>query len=125
MSEITRMLDRLTDLRDRAAVLKIQKQQLIDQATPPEVKAALADIEDECQPEIEAVETMAVELEGQITDAVLKEGESVKGAHLQAVYSKGRVTWDGKKLEGMAALIPGLEAARKVGDPSVSFRPIK
>lgn len=122
MSEITRMLDRLSELRSAADMLRMEKRELIDRAVPPEVKQALADIEAECQPEIEAVETMAVELEGQIRDAVLKEGETVKGAHLSAVYQRPRVTWDGKLLEGMKALVPQLEAARKIGEPTVQIR---
>jgi hypothetical protein len=41
-----------------------------------------------------------------------------------AVWNKGRESWDGKKLSGMMALIPQLEQARKIGEPTVSIRKI-
>ena len=50
---------------------------------------------------------------------------SVKGARLMAVWNKGRVSWDGKKLDGMRALIPQLNEARKVADPTVTIREAK
>lgn len=122
MDNVTEMLDQLSELRAAVDNLRLKKQELIDAAMPAEVKQALADIDTECQPMIEHLETQAVDLEGRITNLVLIAGESVRGAHLMAVYTKPRVTWDSAKLSGMAALIPGLEAARKVGSPSVSFR---
>ncbi|CAK0771531.1 hypothetical protein CCP3SC15_4350001 [Gammaproteobacteria bacterium] len=39
-----------------------------------------------------------------------------------AVYTKGRVSWDSKKLDGMMILVPELASARKEGEPSVSIR---
>ena len=56
---------------------------------------------------------------------VLAHGSPVKGSALQAIINKGRITWDSKQLEGMMALIPGLSAARKEGEPTVTIRGIK
>ncbi len=53
--------------------------------------------------------------------AFIENGESVKGASLHAVYSKGRVSWE---LEGLMMIIPQLKDARKEGDPSVTIRRI-
>ena len=61
-------------------------------------------------------------LEAEITAEVLAAGETVKSPEITAIWNKGRVTWDGKKLDGMRALIPQLNEARRVGEPSVSFR---
>lgn len=55
---------------------------------------------------------------------VIDLGKSVKGANLHAVYSKPRVTWDSKGLEGFMVAHPEIEAFRKVGQPSVSLRKI-
>ena len=41
-----------------------------------------------------------------------------------AIYAKGRISWDGSKLDGMMALIPQLKEARKEGTPSVRLRKI-
>lgn len=60
-----------------------------------------------------------------IIEAVVGKGESVKGELLQAVFSKGRTTWDSKKLEGFALAHPELKELKKVGKPSVTFREVK
>ena len=64
-------------------------------------------------------------IEASVCAAVKLHAQSVKGEQLHAVYSKGRTTWDGKKLDGMMALIPQLKEARKEGEPSVSIREVK
>ncbi len=70
------------------------------------------------------VEGKISELEEQAKQAVLEAGDTVKGGALQAVYSKPRVTWDSKQLDGLMIVIPELAQARKVGQPSVSIRKI-
>jgi len=60
-----------------------------------------------------------------IKNSVLLLGESAKGSRLHAVYAKGRVTWDGKLLQGYAAAHPEIEAFKKIGEPSVSIRASK
>ena len=57
-----------------------------------------------------------------IKEAGLAAGKTIKGNHHSCVFTKGRVTWDGKKLDGMMSIIPALRDARKEGDPSVSVR---
>lgn len=52
-------------------------------------------------------------------------GESVRGAYLQAVYSKPRVVWDSKALDGYALAHPELFAFRREGEPSVSIKAVK
>jgi hypothetical protein len=53
---------------------------------------------------------------------VLAAGQSVTGAHLQAVWVKGRVSWDTRRLDGYAAAHPEITAFRKIGEPTVSIR---
>jgi len=120
----TKLLEQLTDLYAQRDLLNIDRDQARDDAIPEEVKAALADIDAEFAPKQEAVAEKIAALEEQAKVAVLAEGATVKGGALQAVYTKGRVTWDSKKLEGMASLIPELKDARKEGEPSVSIRKV-
>ena len=72
----------------------------------------------------EAME-MIKSLEEEITAAVLEKGETVKTERISAIWNKGKTTWDGKLLEGYALAHPDINAARKVGSPTVSFRLIK
>lgn len=60
-----------------------------------------------------------------IVEAVVDKGESIKGEELQAVFSKGRTTWDTKKLEGYAIAHPEIDKLKKVGKPSVAIREVK
>ena len=65
------------------------------------------------------------DLEAEIRDAVLSSGETVRGQKMAAVWSKGRESWDGKILTGYAVAHPETLAAKKVGEPTVSFRQLK
>lgn len=124
MNNAKEILEQLTELYAQRDLLNIDHAQARDNAIPEEVEAALADIDAEFAPKQDAIAAKISSLEEQAKTAVLAEGETVKGGALQAVYAKGRVTWDGKKLDGMMSLIPQLEDARKVGEPSVSIRKV-
>ena len=97
----------------------------VEAAIPPEVKADLAAIDLEYAPMIEEAEARYAALEQQVKTEVLAHGATVKGAHVQAVYIKGRVTWDAKALDGYAMDHPELFVFRKEGPPSVSIRAVK
>jgi hypothetical protein len=61
----------------------------------------------------------------QIEETTLALGETVKGATYMAVWSKPRITWDGRILECYVIAHPELSAARRVGQPSIAIRPVK
>lgn len=116
------MLDKLAELYAQRDLAEMDKKNLIDQVLTPEIKAQIEDIEIEFADKTEAINTTAEELENQIKELVKQLGETTKGDHIMAVFNKGRVSWDNRKLEGMMSLIPQLAEARKEGEPSVSIR---
>lgn len=120
--DIKTKLDELAQAQAAKDLALLKKQELIDQATPQEVKAAVADIELEFAPEIDAIDAAIESLTKEIKDEVAAHGESVKGSDLMAVWSKGRVSWDSKTLDAMAKLIPQIAEARKEGEPVVSIK---
>ena len=69
--------------------------------------------------------TSIKELEEEIKKEVLSRGETIKAEHISAIWNKGKETWDGKLLAGYALAHPDILAARKVGEPTVSFRMAK
>lgn len=77
-----------------------------------------------CQ-ELKTLTKKRSELIEAINKVVLKKEESIKGDGLQAIFSKGRTTWDTAKLNGYAIAHPEIEQLRKVGKPSVSIREVK
>ena len=115
-------LNLLADLRAQTDIIKIHFDDLRAEILTPEIKAALAEIDAEYQTAIEALNTGIATLETEIKAEVIQGGATVKGAHLQAVYNKGRVSWDTKALDGYAAGHPEIMPFRKVGEPSVSIR---
>ena len=113
-TKVATRLDELAVCRERLAVLQglfaeeLQKN--------PKLVSIQAHLKDETE--------AAAKLEAAIKTAVLHYGETIKGSQLQAVWSKGRTTWDGKGLEGYAVAQPEIKKFSTVGDPSVSFRKV-
>ena len=121
---VVEMLNLLADYQAQLDALNLRQQEAIDKILTPELLAQVEDIKAEYAIMRNAAAENIETLELQVKDAVLAEGKSIKGTHLQAVWSKGRVSWDSKQLEGMIAIIPQIAQARKEGAPSVSIRKI-
>ena len=121
---IEQLLDKLSDYQAQRSLIEIKKQELIDSVYTPEIKAKLQEIDAEFATQYEGVDANITAITEQIKAAVIANGESVKGLFLHAVYAKGRVSWDSKKLDGLALVIPEVLKARKEGEPSVSIRKI-
>lgn len=117
-------LDELSELYTQRDIATLEKQRLIDELYTAEIKAKIADIEAEFAGKTEAVSDKITLLEGEVKELVKTEGASVKGQFLHAVFTKGRVTWDSKALDGYAKAHPELTEYRKEGEPSVSLRKI-
>jgi len=120
---IIEMLDQLAEYKAQADALRLdweQKRTAIMAPVMPEIAA----LDTEYEPMMEAVTEKAGELEAVVRDSVLQTCASAKGAHLHAIWMKGRVSWDSKKLDGYAAAHPELNAFRSEGAPSVSIRKV-
>src|SRR5574343_398276 len=115
------LLDQYAEYKAHADALRLAAEERRAEILKP-VQQELDALEAEVAPLLAAAAENIAALEAQIKRAVIAAGETVQGAFFQAVYSKPRVSWDSKKLDGMMAIIPGLEAARSVGEPSVSIR---
>lgn len=118
-------LDRLYELKTAMTETEERKQAEIDMILTPGILAQVEEIRKKWADTTESMTAEIAELETDIKADVLSGGETVKGARLMAVWNKGRVSWDGKKLDGMRALIPQLDTARKVSDPTVTIREAK
>jgi phage host-nuclease inhibitor protein Gam len=125
MDTIVQMLDELSAIRAKQAEVGDELQSRIDEILTPEMKKQIEELTTEYADKIKAAGANADELEKSVRDAVLKNGESVKGTFLHAVFSKGRVSWDNAVLDRYLKTHPELEMARKQGDSSVSIRAVK
>ena len=117
-------LDQLAELQAQRTLAEIDMQALIDSVLTAEIKAKIAEIKAEFEPRLEAIDTVTAGLEAEIKTDVITAGATIKSEHLQAVYTKGRITWDTKALDGYAAAHPEIQPFRKEGSPSVSIRKV-
>src|SRR5574343_456953 len=115
--DITQKLDQLAEFMSQRDLVNIHKQEAIDAVLTPEIKAQLADIDAEFKLQSLAVDENIDALTGEVKAEIIKTGATAKGAHLQAVFTKGRVSWDTKALDGYAAAHPEVAQFRKEGEP--------
>lgn len=87
-----------------------------------QVASRKAEINAEFSQKSNAVKDNLEALTARIKDEVKRAGATVKAKFYQAVYVKGRTSWNTDMLEGMIVAFPALEKARKVGEPSVTIR---
>lgn len=120
--EIITKLDKLADMQAQADAIRLHYEQLRDAVLTPEIKQGLADIAAEEATSVTALQAIIEAMTSEIKQDVISKGASVKGTWLQAVYSKPRVSWDTKGLDGYAVAHPEMNAFRNVGAPSVSIR---
>ena len=119
---IEQKLERLTELYAQRDLLMLDKKRAEDDVIPAEIKKHLEDIDAEYAPQESAIAEKVAALEAELKAEVIAGGVTVKGGALQAVFSKGRTTWDTKALDGYLKAHPELEEYRKIGEPSVSIR---
>ena len=124
-NEIKLKLDQLAEFQSQRDVAMFEKQRLLDEVYSAEIKQRMAEIEAEFAGKTEAVNENIASLEAEIKQAIIAHGASVKGSVFHAVFTKGRVSWDTKSLEGYATAHPELLTFRKEGEPSVSIRVAK
>ena len=122
--DIIAKLDELDSIRTAADVTRIdyeaKRAEILKQ-----VQAELDDLDAEFKPLLNVSEIRIEELEEEIKQAVLKYGESVKSGRVQAVYYKGRVTWNSQQLDRYATTHPEVTQYRKEGEPSIQIRVVK
>lgn len=111
MDKIVNALEALAELRAEQVLLAMEYSKKI---------ALLEAMRDGITSEIdERIDQLEKEIKASVKDF----GSSVKSSTLHAVFSKPRITWDSKALDGYATGgHPELFAFRKEGKPSCSIR---
>jgi hypothetical protein len=120
--DIYEKIEKYSDLMFGIDAINQEKQTLIDEVLTPEIKEKLAEIDAEFDPKIEEISQEKAALEAEIKQEVLEAGRTVKGTYHSFVWSKPRVSWDTKALDGYAAAHPEIQQFRIEGSPSVSVR---
>lgn len=121
--QVVGKLQRLADLRAAADVARLDYEAKRAEVLK-KVQAELDAIDLEIKPVLDAAEENATALEAEIKNDVLLRGESLRGSVYQAVYVKGRVSWDNRGIADYARSHPEVLKFRKEGQPSVTLRPV-
>jgi hypothetical protein len=119
--QVVKKLNRLADLRAAVDLTRMNYEARRTEIMK-NVQAELEAIEAEYKPLMEAAEANASALEGQIKNDVLLSGKSIHSEVFQAIYTKGRVSWDSAGISEYARAHPEVLAFRKEGQPTVSLR---
>jgi len=115
-------IEKYSDLAFGIDAISQEKQALIDQVLTPEIKEKLAEIDAEFDPKVDEIAQQKSMLEAAIKQEILQAGRTIKGTYHSFVWSKPRVSWDTKALDGYAAAHPEIAQFRTEGSPSVSVR---
>jgi hypothetical protein len=121
MDTIIAKLNELSDVQAALDATRMDyeaKRTEILKTVQAELDALTAEVQPLFDTSAERIATLAEEIKREVLD----HGTSVKGAHLQAVYSRGRVSWDTRGLDRYAVEHPEVIRFRKQGEPAVSLR---
>jgi len=119
--QIRKLLDELAEAQAQAEVLRMDYTAMHARILAP-VEAELAALDAEMLPKSADINATIDELTEAIKAATRSYGKSVSGAHMLAVWNKGRTFWDTKGLAGYMVAHPEIKTFMTVGDPTVSIR---
>ena len=119
--DILAQLDELAALHSARSVTQREYEDRRDEILKS-VQAELDALKEEYQPLLEAADERISDLEATIKTTVTAHGVSIKHSDFHAIYSRPRITWDTKALDGYAASHPEIKNFRREGQPSVSIR---
>ncbi len=121
MDHIAARLDELSEVQTAVEVTRLDLEAKRAEILKS-VQAELEALEEEFAPLLATAEARIEQLREEIKSEVLEHGASVRSGRLQAVYSRGRTTWDTRALEAYAEAHPEVNEFRREGAPSVSLR---
>ena len=117
-------LEELANAKDAKQSLRLEynvkKADILQQ-----VQAELDALDAEFEPLFDSVDSHVEALEHEVREAILRQGASMRGSRIQAVFMRGRISWDNKGLEGYALAHPEILTFRKEAAPSVQLRVVK
>lgn len=115
-------LDQLADLQDKLEVLRMDHQEKVEALIPQELKDETQRLHALFATQTEGVHAEVIELNVLINTNTLALQHTVKGERRQAVWNKGRESWDMRALNAYARAHPEILDLKKRGKPYISTR---
>jgi arginyl-tRNA synthetase len=124
--EVVALMNKYVDMKSSISVLEADKQKLIKDAMPKEVRDKVVEIEEEFAGKTEKAQKELEKLEEEIKAGVVSVEKTLSVKGMKAFYYDGRVSWDAKGLEGVLKNDPEIAKViskfKKQGKPYASFR---
>jgi hypothetical protein len=121
--QVEGLLKMVKAANDALAATLSNAEAMKDSLLTQEQKDAFAAIDEEVAGKRHAARANTDAVIAEINRLVMKNGASISGGGLTAVYKSGSKGWDAKQLEELALIIPEVLEAQKTGEPSVYFKP--
>jgi len=121
--QVAGKLKRLTNLRAAADVARMDYEAKRAEFLKS-IQAELDALDSEYKPLLDSAEENIAALEAEIRTDVLLHGESVQAGAYRAVYTRGRISWDGKGIEQYATSHPEVLQYRRQGEATVALRAV-
>lgn len=120
------LLNRLGELETTREQIDKEETEAINALIPKEIRMKISGQKRVFSAKRNKVEKEIKDAQATAKTLTLKHGETVKGEGYQAVFVKGRTSWDNSKVEGyLLANEQDLDNYRSVGNPSISIRRVK
>lgn len=124
--ELVVLMNKHVEMKDQVSLLQAEKQRLIQEAMPAEVRKKVKDIEAEFEGKFEKAEKALAQSEEEIKAGVVALGKTLKVKGLKADFHPGRVSWDAKGLDKVMDSNPEVAKLiapyKKKGKDYASFR---
>lgn len=124
-TEIKLLLDQLDKLNELLVGINDEYARRETSVVPREIKQQLDTLRAQRDEAEEGIRINIDVITRKIKDAVLEHGETVGGNKFQAVYNRGRISWDSRGLDGYMVAHPEISQFRREGRPSVSIREVR
>lgn len=115
-------LDKYAEYEAFLDVARMRHEDALEALVPQELKDEMRRLKALYRVETDSAQSELTELRGTIDTITLALRHTVRGERKQAVWNKGRTTWDMPALRVYAKSHPEVAALKKTGKPSVTVR---
>ena len=124
--DVVVLMNKHVEMKRQLDQLESEKQRLIKEAMPADVRQKVKDIEAEFEGKAEAAQAALEKSEEEIKAGVVSLGKSLVVKGLKANYFHGRVSWDAKGLETVMKKNPEIASViaqyKRTGKDYASFK---
>ncbi|MEX2143973.1 MAG: hypothetical protein WD740_05205 [Anaerolineales bacterium] len=124
--DVVVLMNKHVEMKSQLSLIESEKQRLINEAMPAEVRQKVKEIEIEFEGKVETAQAALVKSEEEIKAGVVSVGKTLEVKGLKANFHSGRVSWDAKGLDGVMTTNPEIASVigqyKKKGNDYASFR---